>query len=104
MNVAKQSGSVDRGLYTLANLTSFLLKTDPTIVIFDKDELRPHLVEMLECGKMSMFPVKLHRRQSAESRSFIPFRFFATAGYQSGHVVTLWYAVTGAKNGFTWNV
>ena len=31
-------------------------------------------------------------------------RFVATAGYQSGHVVTLWYAVTGAKNGFTWNI
>ena len=61
MNVAKQSGSVDCGLYTLANLTSLLLKTDPTTVIFDKDELRPHLVEMLECGKISMFPVKLHR-------------------------------------------
>ena len=40
MNMAKQSGSADCSLYTLANLTSLLLKTDPPTVIFDKDELR----------------------------------------------------------------
>ena len=61
MNVAKQSGSVDCGLYILANNDCLLLEADPTTLIFDKDELRPHLVQVLQCSKITMFPVKLCR-------------------------------------------
>ena len=49
MNMAKQSGSADCGLYTLANLTSLLLKTDPTTVIFDKDELLSRVQKLHTC-------------------------------------------------------
>lgn len=62
MNVAKQSGSVDCDLYTLAYITCLVLKRDPTTVVFDKDELRPHLVEVLQSGKVDMFPIKLQGR------------------------------------------
>ena len=61
MNVAKQSGSMDCGLYTLANMTCLLLEADPTTLIFGKDELRPHLVQVLQCSKITKFPVKLCR-------------------------------------------
>ena len=61
MNVAKQSGGVDCGLYTLANMTCLLLEYDPTTLIFDKDELLPHLVQVLQCSKITKFPVKLRR-------------------------------------------
>ena len=62
MNVAKQSGSVDCGLYALAMLTCLLLNTDPTTIVFESDEMRPHLVQILQCGKVSMFPIRKHRQ------------------------------------------
>ncbi len=62
MNLARQIGSVDCGLYTLATLTCLATGVDPTCVVFDQDELRPHLVKVLEHGTVSAFPVKKKRR------------------------------------------
>ena len=62
MNVAKQSGSVDCGLYALAMLTCLLLNTDPTTIVFESDKMRPHLVQILQCGKVSVFPIRKHRQ------------------------------------------
>ena len=96
MNVAKQSGSVDCGLYALAILTSLLLNTDPTIIVFESDEMRPHLVQILQCGKVSMFPIRKQTKSSGTKR----FRFTATADCLTGHMTVPRCAVTVAIIGF----
>ena len=48
MNVAKQKGSTDCGLYAIAILTYLAFGNDPTAVVFDQAALRPHLIQCLE--------------------------------------------------------
>jgi len=64
MNVAKQKGSTDCGLYAIATLTCLAFGNDPTEVIFDQVALRPHLIQCLEKGFIDCFPVKQTRRCS----------------------------------------
>ena len=45
MNVAKQKGSTDCGLYAIALLFSLAFGNDPTEYIFDQDALRLHLLK-----------------------------------------------------------
>ena len=56
MNVAKQTGASDCGLYALAAMTCLAVGVDPVTVVFDNEELRPHL------AKVTPFPVKKRRR------------------------------------------
>lgn len=61
MNVAKQYGSVDCGLYAIATVTCLALEMDPTIVVFHQDEMRCHLIKIFET-KSFHFPVQKYRR------------------------------------------
>ena len=58
MNIAKQVGVVNCGLHAVAILTCLALKKDPTTIVLDNDELRPHLLNIFETKKISAFPVK----------------------------------------------
>ena len=58
MNVAKQVGAVNCGLLAIATLTCLALGDDPTTVVFNDDELRPHLINIFESKRISAFPVK----------------------------------------------
>ena len=49
-------------LFALAYATQLALDENPCNAIFDQDGLRIHLVECLEQGKVSQFPVSKHRR------------------------------------------
>ena len=62
MNVAKQSGSVDCALFAMATITCLALDIDPLCVVFDQEQLRPHLVKSLETGAISSFPILKKRR------------------------------------------
>lgn len=48
MNVSKQSGSVDCGLYAIATITSLALGKDPTTEVFHQDKMRSHLIKIFE--------------------------------------------------------
>ena len=65
MNVARQKGSTDCGLYAVAILTCLAFGIDPTKLIFDQAALRPHLIQCLEKGVIDCFPVKQTRRTSS---------------------------------------
>ena len=62
MNVAKQTGTTDCGLYAIAIITCLALGMDPVSVVFKPEELRPHFVKVLETGTITAFPVVKHRR------------------------------------------
>ena len=62
MNIQKQTNLVDCGLYSIAVLTSLLLGDDPTTLVYNKDELRSHLLEVLETKVISPFPISQTRR------------------------------------------
>ena len=49
--MSKQSVSVDYALYAMATLTH--LAHDSTIVVFDQDEMRSHLLTILENNPIS---------------------------------------------------
>ena len=62
MNIQKQTNQVDCGLYSIAVLTSLLLGDDPTILVYNKDELRSHLLTVLETKIISPIPISQTRR------------------------------------------
>ena len=48
MNVVKQAWASDCGLYALATMKSLELGVDAVTVIFNNEELRPHLAKVLD--------------------------------------------------------
>ena len=62
MNVAKQTGSVDCALYSIAMLVYLSLGTDPTELAYNHTELRPHLAMCLESVTVTPFPTLKHRK------------------------------------------
>ena len=72
MNVAKQIGVVNCGLHAIATVTCLALGNDPTTVVFNNDELRPHLLNIFETRKISAFPVKKRRKpQNSISKEIV---------------------------------
>lgn len=61
MNVSKQHGVHDCGLYAIALCTALANKIDPCLCTFRQEEMRSHLVSCFEDGKMAPFPVKKSR-------------------------------------------
>ena len=64
IDVAKQKGSTECGLYAVAILTHLAFENDPTSVTFDQAALRPHLIQCLENGLINCFPVQQNRIRS----------------------------------------
>ena len=62
MNTSKQTGAADCALYAMATITSLALDIDPLFVVFNQEELRPHLAKTLETGKVTQFPTVKRRR------------------------------------------
>lgn len=64
MDIVKQFGATDCGLYAIATLTCLALDKDPCITVFQKEELRPHLQGILETGIVREFPSsRRHKRR-----------------------------------------
>ena len=62
INVAKQSGGTECGLYAIAIITCLAYREDPTCVVFDKAMLRPYLVECFEKKCLQLFPISKGRQ------------------------------------------
>ena len=62
MNISRQRGAVDCGLYAIAVLTSLAFDQDPTTLVYDQQAMRPHLITSFEKMKIAPFPVQKHRR------------------------------------------
>ena len=62
MNVAKQIGVVNCGLHAIATVTCLALGNDLTTVVFNNDELWPHLLNIFATKKISAFPMKKRRK------------------------------------------
>ena len=56
MNIQRQKGFKDCGLFAIANATSICHGDDPTALIYVQDEMRQHLLDCLEKRDMSPFP------------------------------------------------
>lgn len=57
MNVQKQVGTADCGLFALAFVTAAVHGHNPTELYFDQKNMRSHLIESLQKMEASMFPV-----------------------------------------------
>ena len=62
MNTSKQAGSVDCALYAMATLAYLAFEEDPTTIVINQDDVRPHLVEIFEKKIISIFPIKKKRK------------------------------------------
>ena len=66
MNVAKQSGSVDCALYSMATVLTLASGGDPTQVVYNQPDMRPHFVSCLESKLLSPFPTLKHRKPASK--------------------------------------
>ena len=57
VNVPKQSGGKDCGVYSIAIMTALAYGQNPAEIKFKQDMLRPHLVHCLQSGSLTMFSV-----------------------------------------------
>ena len=99
MNVAQQTGASDCGLYALAILTCLANNMDPTTVVFDNEELRPHLAKILETRKIAPFPVSKHRKPANSVGKVQSCLVYCPVGCLM--MVSKWCVVTIVMNGFT---
>ena len=68
-SVAKQSGSTDCGLYSIAYCVTLLENKDPCTVAYNQREMRSHLISCFQYKKIDSFPVVKHRRISRKEVS-----------------------------------
>ena len=61
-NVAKQSGTLDCGVYAIAFITHIANGLDPSLYVFDQGKVREHLTKCFEKRKLETFPVCRKRR------------------------------------------
>jgi len=61
LNVAKQKGASDCGLFAIAFATALLHKQDPVNVVFSQEQMQSHLHACLENHRMDPFPVTCQR-------------------------------------------
>ena len=69
MDVGKQVGAADCGLYAIATLTCLAHDKDPCSIVFKKEELRPHLQQILETGQLKEFPSSQRRKRRSRNLS-----------------------------------
>jgi len=72
MNVSKQQGGVDCGLFAIAYATTLLNGMDPVNVVFTQARMRQHVIAALEAGTLSEFPVSCRRTVRRMSVRAIP--------------------------------
>ena len=66
MDVQKQSGSSDCGLFAIAYATAIVLGYSPGAFLFDQDKMRAHLYNCFENREMALFPIKRRRRMGSK--------------------------------------
>lgn len=79
MNVGKQTGATDCGLFALANLTCLVLGLDPVRITYYQQEMREHLVGCFEKRIISPFPIAKTRKTSNIIKKVINIEIFYVA-------------------------
>ena len=69
INVHKQAGGSDFGLFAIAYVTALTHGISPSKCHFDQQKMRPHLIKCLQQRKMEMFPVMRERRPQPAIKS-----------------------------------
>lgn len=64
MNVSKQAGTQDCGLFAIAFMTSLAYGNNPTTEVYRQDEMRAHLSTCFKKNVMQCFPTSKKRRIS----------------------------------------
>ena len=64
MDIEKQQGVDDCGLFAAAVLTALARGIDPTEIKFDQKEMRPHLLHCMESQEMTPFPIHTSPRDT----------------------------------------
>ena len=60
--VQQQHGSVDCGLFAIANIIALCFGYEPNKILFRQDRIRNHLISCLQAGQFSMFPFDVNTR------------------------------------------
>ena len=69
MDAVKQTGDSDCGLYAIANATAICAAQHPTLLEYDQQMMRKHLMQCLDNGFLTPFPSK-KRRKTVSAPSF----------------------------------
>ena len=70
MNVARQTGSQDCALFAIAYMTSLAHGKDPTVVVYDQNDMRCHLVSCFEKHSLTIFnTIKKRRPEKKQLKS-----------------------------------
>ena len=67
MDIPKQSGSTDCGLYAIAISTAIAYGSDPQELIFIQSDMQVHLIDCIQKQSMKEFPVKQKHRSRAQA-------------------------------------
>ena len=64
VHVQQQHGSMDCGLFAIANIVALCFGYEPNKILFRQDShrMRNHLISYLEAGQFSMFPFDVNTR------------------------------------------
>lgn len=76
MNVARQNGGNDCGLFAMACLTSVCMGQDPVNVVYQQILMRKHLLQCLVTKKITGFPLQSHRTIRKPISSSITLKLF----------------------------
>ena len=60
--VQQQNNGVDCGVFAIAFAVSLAFKEDPTLIVYNIGEMRNHLVDCIENGRMTPFPKRPMKR------------------------------------------
>ena len=69
MDVQRQSGGGDCGLFAIAFATSICFGTHPETKFYCQAKMRQHLMKCIEEGVMTEFPVQRTRRCTAKIKN-----------------------------------
>ena len=78
MDVQMQSGTSDCGLFAIAYATALSLGLPPGMFQFEQSQMRSHLQNCLEKGKMMMFSVRHTRGAANRVKSTDQFKVYCT--------------------------
>ena len=71
INVAKQIGTTECGLYAIAYCISLANGQDPCKVVYDQREMREHMISCFENKKLTSFPISKKRRLTTTHASIV---------------------------------
>ena len=67
VDIARQTGGNDCGLFVITIATSLCHVINPTEAVFDQSQMRPYLIRCLRRQEMTPFPLRLYRKPNKEA-------------------------------------